>query len=212
MLVREREQVRRAPIPIADGRLERRSVSTPLRPTGGHDDQDDRTLPRQPHRADHRRRVLADRIRCSGRGTRQHDPLSFDVHFAGFFLLDFGPDGVRQVTSFNQPFDPSRGDQTMFRDQMLRNGKVVGHDGGLCTVTQFVPTDTDPIKLTCQVNFELPGGQITTEGITTNNPVKHLAVTGGTGRYTGAAGDLVLTEFGVNDAGSAVFHLVGVRG
>ena len=138
--------------------------------------------------------------------------LSFDVHFAGFFLLDFGPDGVHQVTSFNQPFDPSRGDQTMFRDQMLRNGKVVGHDGGLCTVTEFVPTDPDPIKLTCQVNFELPGGQITTEGLTTNNPVKHLAVTGGTGRYTGAAGDLVLTEFGENDAGSAVFHLVGVRG
>lgn len=136
--------------------------------------------------------------------------LSFDVHFSGFFLLDFGPTGVRQVTSFQDPFDPSRGDQTMFRDQLLRRGQVVGHDGGLCTVTEFRPADADPIKLTCQVSFELPDGQITTQGLVTNNPVKHLAITGGSGRYVGATGDTVLTEFG-NDDGSVVFHLVRSR-
>jgi hypothetical protein len=132
--------------------------------------------------------------------------LSFDVRFSGFFLLDFSANGVHQVTSIQDPFDPSRGDQTMFRDQLLRHGKSVGYDGGMCTVTDFVPADADPIKLACQVTFELPDGQIATQGLTTNNPVKHLAITGGTGRYVGATGDTVLTEFG-SETGSVVFHL-----
>jgi hypothetical protein len=132
--------------------------------------------------------------------------ITLDVRFSGFFLLDFSANGVRQVTSFQDPFDPSRGDQTMFRDQLLRNGKVVGHDSGTCTVTEFVPTDADPIKLACQVTFELPEGQITTQGVNTNNPVKPLAITGGTGRYVGAAGHAVLTEF-PDDTGTVVFHL-----
>ncbi|TMM35677.1 MAG: hypothetical protein E6F99_18865 [Actinobacteria bacterium] len=131
--------------------------------------------------------------------------LTLDVNFAPFFLLDFGPDGVHEVTSFQQPFDPSRGDQVMFRDELLRHGRVVGHDGGACTVTEFVPADADKIKLTCQVTFELPEGVITTQGVATENPAKHLVITAGTGRYLGAQGDVLLTEFPDN-TGSVVFH------
>jgi hypothetical protein len=132
--------------------------------------------------------------------------ITLDVHFSGFFLLDFSATGVKTVTSFQDPFDPSTGDQVVFRDELLRHGKVVGHDGGTCTVTEFIPTDADPIKLTCQVTFELPEGSIATQGLATNNPVKPLVITGGTGRYVGAAGDTVLTEFG-DETGSVVFHL-----
>jgi hypothetical protein len=132
--------------------------------------------------------------------------ISLGVRFSGFFLLDFTADGVRQVTSFQDPFDPSRGDQTMFRDELLRNGRTVGHDSGSCTVTEFAPADADPIKLACQVTFELPDGQLTTQGATTNNPVKHLAITGGTGRYVGAAGETVLTEL-PDGTGTVVFTL-----
>ena len=132
--------------------------------------------------------------------------ITLDVHFSGFFLLDFSANGVRQVTSFQDPFDPSKGDQIMFRDELLRNGQVIGHDGGTCVVTEFAAAEADPIKLACQVTFELPDGQIATQGIATNNPVKPLAVTGGTGRYVGASGDTVLTEFG-DGTGSVVFHL-----
>ncbi|MET0418310.1 MAG: hypothetical protein ABW022_20040 [Actinoplanes sp.] len=82
----------------------------------------------------------------------------------------------------------------------------MGHDDGTCTVTEFVPSDADPIKLNCQVTFELPDGQIATQGAPTNNPVKKLAVTGGTGRYVGAAGEAVLTEFG-DETGTAVISL-----
>jgi hypothetical protein len=132
--------------------------------------------------------------------------ITFDVHFSGFFLLDFTATGVKTVTSFQDPFDPSKGDQIVFRDELLRHGTVVGHDGGTCTVTELLPADADPIKLTCQVSFELPDGVITTQGLATNNPVKPLVITGGTGRYAGAAGDTVLTEFG-DGTGSVKFRL-----
>ncbi|GIF23966.1 hypothetical protein BJ973_004580 [Actinoplanes tereljensis] len=132
--------------------------------------------------------------------------VTLGVHFSGFFLLDFSATGVRQVTSFQDPFDPSRGDQTVFRDELLRNGQVVGHDDGSCTVTDIVPTDPDPLKLACQVTFSLPEGQITTQGAATNNPVKRLAITGGTGRYTGAYGEAVLTESG-DETGSLLLNL-----
>ncbi len=132
--------------------------------------------------------------------------LTFDVQFSPFFMLDFGPTGVREVTSFQDPFDVSRGDQVIFRDQLLRRGEPIGHTNGACTVTEFVPTATDPIKLNCQMSIELPNGQVTAQGAATNNPVKPLAVTGGTGRYTGASGSLTLTEFG-NGTGRLALQL-----
>jgi hypothetical protein len=62
-------------------------------------------------------------------------------------------------------------------------------------VTAVVPSDP-PIRLACQVTYELPDGQIAAQGRATNAPVKTLAVVGGTGRYSGASGELVLTELG----------------
>ncbi|MFS0699895.1 hypothetical protein AB6N24_07965 [Cellulomonas sp. 179-A 4D5 NHS] len=122
--------------------------------------------------------------------------LTLDVQFSGFFLLDFGPDGVREVTSITDPgLSPSRGDQIVFEDTLLRGGREVGAGGGTCTVTAVVPADP-PLALACQVSYQLPDGQITAQGRASNAPVKTLAVTGGTGRYIGASGELVLTELG----------------
>ncbi|GEA89714.1 allene oxide cyclase barrel-like domain-containing protein [Cellulomonas cellasea] len=128
---------------------------------------------------------------------RGHDrTLTFDVQFSGFFLLDFGPDGVREVTSITDPdLSPSRGDQIVFEDALLRGGREVGAGGGTCTVTAVVPADP-PLALACQVSYQLPDGQITAQGRASNAPVKTLAVVGGTGRYVGASGELVLTELG----------------
>jgi hypothetical protein len=132
--------------------------------------------------------------------------LSFDVRFSPFFLLDFRPDGVREITSFQDPnLDPSKGDQTIFRDELLRRGRVVGHESGACVATDD-PSAAGVLPISCQMTVELPQGQITAQGAASNDPAKHLAITGGTGRYTGAAGELVLTEFG-NDTGSLVVHL-----
>jgi hypothetical protein len=130
------------------------------------------------------------------RGRSRDRVLSFDVQFSGFFLLDFGPDGVREVTSITDPeLSPSRGDQIVFEDTLLRGGTPVGAGGGTCTVTAVTPTDP-PLALACQVSYQLPDGQITAQGRASNAPVKTLAVVGGTGRYVGASGEFVLTELG----------------
>ncbi|WP_315097701.1 allene oxide cyclase barrel-like domain-containing protein [uncultured Cellulomonas sp.] len=122
--------------------------------------------------------------------------LAFDVQFTGFFLLDFSADGVREVTSITDPqLSPSRGDQIVFEDVLLRDGVQVGAGGGACTVTAVVPADP-PIALSCQVSYQLADGQVVAQGRASNAPVKTLAVVGGTGRYVGASGELVLTELG----------------
>ena len=132
--------------------------------------------------------------------------LSFDIRFSPFFLLDFRPNGVREITSFQDPnLDPSKGDQTIFRDELLRRGHVVGHESGACVATED-PSSEGVLSISCQMTVELPQGQITAQGATSNDPEKHLAITGGTGRYVGASGELVLTEFG-NETGSLVVHL-----
>jgi hypothetical protein len=142
----------------------------------------------------------------------EHDEwtLSLQLESSSFFLLDFRADGVREVTSFQDPFDPSRGDQTIFRDRLLRHGEPVGFSGGACTVTGIELADADPIKVNCVASYELPEGQITTQGLTTNNPIKRLPITGGTGRYSGAAGEGTFTENG-DGTGSVVFRLTRPR-
>ncbi len=130
----------------------------------------------------------------------------FDVEFtSGFFLLDFGPTGVREVTSLQDPaISPSRGDQIVFEDTLVRDGEAVAAGGGSCTVTAVVPADP-PITLNCVATYDLPGGQVAVHGRATNAPVKKLAIVGGTGRYVGASGDFTLTEF-EDGTGTAVFR------
>ena len=132
--------------------------------------------------------------------------VRFDVAFtSGFFMLDFGPTGVREVSSFQDPvISPSRGDQIVFEDTLLRDGEEVAAGGGSCTVTALVPADP-PIRLHCTATYELPGGQVAVQGRATNAPTKKLAIVGGTGRYVGAGGEFTLTELG-DGTGTAVFR------
>jgi hypothetical protein len=130
--------------------------------------------------------------------------LSFDVQFSPFFLLDFSSDGVREVTDISQS-SPSIGDESVFQDQLLQSGKVVGQDGGSCTITRVDLTATPPLDTACQVTFDLPRGVVATQGLVTNAPVRHLVIAGGTGAYLGAAGEVTVTEF-ENNTGTAVFR------
>ncbi|GIG19738.1 hypothetical protein Cch01nite_04620 [Cellulomonas chitinilytica] len=141
-------------------------------------------------------------------GSGRDRTLSFDVQFSGFFLLDFGPTGVREVPSVADPdLSPSRGDQIVFEDTLLRGGTVVGSGSGTCTVTAVVAADP-PIALACQVTYQLPDGQVAAQGRASNAPVKNLAVVGGTGRYSGASGELTVTENGDEaNTGSLVIRL-----
>jgi hypothetical protein len=106
--------------------------------------------------------------------------LHFDVQFSPFKLIDVDQDG-----------GPSLGDYVIFHDLLLSHGKQVGDEGGTCPIV-----DATEGLIHCTGTMRLPGGQIAFQGLTTAAPTKELAVTGGTGRYQGAGGEVTLVELG----------------
>src|SRR5918992_784023 len=109
------------------------------------------------------------------------ETLRFGLEFSPFNYLDLGKEG------------PSVGDETLFNDVLTRNGKSVGKQAGFCKVTALT---SDGFDVECLSTISLSQGQITGQGLTTNAPVKRLAVTGGTGSYAEADGEMKITEFG----------------
>ena len=106
--------------------------------------------------------------------------LHFDVQFSPFKLIDVDHDG-----------GPSLGDYVIFHDLLSSHGKQVGDEGGTCPIV-----DATEGLIHCTGTMRLPGGQIAFQGLTTAAPTKELAVTGGTGRYQGAGGEVTLVELG----------------
>src|SRR4051794_18305678 len=63
---------------------------------------------------------------------------------------------------------PSLGDVQILNDKLVnRRGAVVGHDGGVCTITSLAPPETS-----CTVTFALRGGQIATQFLNSPPPRK----------------------------------------
>ncbi len=82
------------------------------------------------------------------------------------------------------------GDQLVFAEALTRNGGRYGHDGVHCIIVAAA----DAI---CVGAFNLPGGQLTIAGdVGSINAVgsKTVAVTGGTGRYRNARGQLTVKD------------------
>jgi len=118
----------------------------------------------------------------------RHSRLHFDVEFSPHSLVDVPP---------RQQLQP--GDYSVFSDRLLDPaGRVVGVQGGSGLVTKVRASNA-------QVFFDLAvrlrHGQIAAQGLSTTAPEKRLAVVGGTGRYAGATGHIVLVEHG-DGAGS----------
>jgi hypothetical protein len=90
----------------------------------------------------------------------------------------------------------SQGDQIVFADELRRRGRVVGEDGGTCTVTNLVSYDA--FAANCVVTAELQRGQIAVQGLATFREGEllraTLAITGGTGAYRGASGEVRVRE------------------
>jgi hypothetical protein len=105
--------------------------------------------------------------------------LRFDVRFSPFHLVDVGGDGA-----------PSLGDYVVFHDVLLADGEQVGDEGGTCPLV-----DLEQGLIHCTGTIRLQGGQITFQGLTTTAPTKHVAITGGTGRYQDVGGQATLVEF-----------------
>jgi hypothetical protein len=94
----------------------------------------------------------------------------------------------------NPPTGPSGGDRFFFREDLFRDGERVGRDAGECVI---VETQGENAVANCVATLELPGGQITVQGLvefSDPQPPFTIAVTGGTGRYRDADGELTIVE------------------
>jgi allene oxide cyclase-like protein len=94
------------------------------------------------------------------------------------------------------------GDGFVFAEDLFDGSKKVGEDGGQCTVVRFIE-ETQPVTLQCLVTVSLPKGHLTVQGFITfvgedDDSVSVLAVTGGTGAYMTARGE-VKVEPGENE-------------
>ena len=104
-------------------------------------------------------------------------PLAFDVAFR---------DTVLAAT----PSQLSPGDRVILRDRLLAHGVEVGHNAGVCTITD----STGGGEALCAVTWALPGGTLSTQFLNTPPPEKTFAIIGGTGQSQGARGVGVLVE------------------
>lgn len=100
-----------------------------------------------------------------------------------FNFLDLGAEGE------------TLGDYFVFTHELRRRGKQVGQASGQCTVVSVTDPESEP---QCVVTASLRGGQITTQVLigphgATGDIVQ--AITGGTGTYTGAEGELLIQGF-----------------
>jgi hypothetical protein len=94
---------------------------------------------------------------------------------------------------------PSLGDVSVITEDAYRDGKKVGTSDITCTLVRM-----DPVKrffaVECLNTTVLPGGQITTQGYVTSDELEKVpfkqAITGGTGVYKGARGELTVDEAG----------------
>ncbi len=86
----------------------------------------------------------------------------------------------------------SVGDAIVISDDLFQDGEKVGVHGGTCTVVRV-----ETVLFHCVVTFALPDGHITAQGLVRPELAEEqVAVTGGTGTYTTAQGELTVLEEG----------------
>jgi hypothetical protein len=93
-------------------------------------------------------------------------------------FLDLGPEGF------------SLGDEFVFSSKLLRGGEEVGHTGVVCTLTSLEREEAQ-----CVATAWFSDGQITVQGLIAGEPETFvLPVTGGSGIYEGADGEVHTSE------------------
>ena len=87
------------------------------------------------------------------------------------------------------PNTASAGDELAFINTLTQGGKRVGRAQAVCTFTKAGHA-RNPL-LQCEGSFTLQGSELTVAGaIAFNSSTMHIAITGGTGKYEGASGQV----------------------
>jgi glucose/arabinose dehydrogenase len=88
------------------------------------------------------------------------------------------------------------GNQFVSADDLFREGRKVGHDGSVCQVVASL--GAAGLRVQCVATLSLPDGQITAQGLPTltesGSAPFALAITGGTGAYRTADGQIQVTQ------------------
>jgi hypothetical protein len=98
---------------------------------------------------------------------------------------------VAIITELNlvdvDPQGPSLGDEIVFSNKLLKGGNQVGHEGAVCTTVSLERQEAQ-----CIATFWFRDGQITAQGLVSlgSKAPYALAITGGSGKYEGAEGEL----------------------
>lgn len=98
------------------------------------------------------------------------------------------------------PTGPSLGDSNVFSETVTQDGDNVGLAGGICTTIKVTTKAGKVATLTqqCVVTATLPKGQLTFQGVATFTmtgrvATPRFAITGGTGAYRTARGEIALS-------------------
>jgi len=121
------------------------------------------------------------------------------------YHLKYSPLTIIHVTQGGGP--SSRGDEIVSWDDLYKGDKKVGRDANACVLTNLSPPQAE-----CTITFVVTGGTITAQYMDTPPPHKIAAVTGGTGKYFGARGQVVIVESGSDTnvkGNTATFTLLG---
>lgn len=100
---------------------------------------------------------------------------------------------------------PSLGDEIVFSGNLLHSGHQVGHQSGVCTTVSMARQEAQ-----CIATYSFGGGQITAQAliILGSSTPYAVAITGGSGNYEGAAGEVhVRPATSTNPNGILTFYL-----
>jgi Allene oxide cyclase barrel like domain len=101
---------------------------------------------------------------------------------------------------------PSLGDEIVFSGELLQGGQQIGHQGAVCTTVSLQRQEDQ-----CNATYSFGGGQITAQAVFILGSAApyEVAITGGTGKYEGAKGEIHVLPATppANPNGILTFHL-----
>ena len=98
--------------------------------------------------------------------------------------------------------EPALGDGFVLSENLLRDGKKVGISGVVCT---FVRLQHPPSAVECVITARLGSDQLTVQGLSFDQPRNVFAITGGTGRWRNAGGQVVVRDVSETESDITLF-------